>query len=130
MCSMARYGGKTIYVWMGGVEETQYIWYFFFLMIRRPPRSTLFPYTTLFRSTTKTSTTTASGHVITGLTAYTNYTIRVMAKSDVGEGLWSASQQFTTDQAGKRSSLKCFSINSIVCPMQLWNLMAIQSIHL
>src|SRR6185436_3317602 len=26
---------------------------FFFLMIRRPPRSTLFPYTTLFRSTAK-----------------------------------------------------------------------------
>src|SRR2546429_6666897 len=26
---------------------------FFFLMIRRPPRSTLFPYTTLFRSATK-----------------------------------------------------------------------------
>src|SRR5256885_8577672 len=27
-----------------------YICYFFFLMIRRPPRSTLFPYPTLFRS--------------------------------------------------------------------------------
>src|SRR5438045_9542303 len=27
------------------------LFYFFFLMIRRPPRSTLFPYTTLFRST-------------------------------------------------------------------------------
>src|SRR3712207_8322852 len=26
---------------------------FFFLMIRRPPRSTLFPYTTLFRSSTE-----------------------------------------------------------------------------
>src|ERR1039457_7624596 len=26
--------------------------FFFFLMIRRPPRSTLFPYTTLFRSHT------------------------------------------------------------------------------
>src|SRR3712207_7604512 len=26
---------------------------FFFLMIRRPPRSTLFPYTTLFRSCTR-----------------------------------------------------------------------------
>src|SRR3712207_7909065 len=26
------------------------IMFFFFLMIRRPPRSTLFPYTTLFRS--------------------------------------------------------------------------------
>src|SRR3712207_8281613 len=30
------------------VEGLSY--YFFFLMIRRPPRSTLFPYTTLFRS--------------------------------------------------------------------------------
>src|SRR6202521_4202373 len=28
----------------------RYVWFFFFLMIRRPPRSTLFPYTTLFRS--------------------------------------------------------------------------------
>src|SRR5690242_21668311 len=28
---------------------------FFFLMIRRPPRSTLFPYTTLFRSLSKLS---------------------------------------------------------------------------
>src|SRR3712207_7068515 len=31
---------------MGGVWAGR----FFFLMIRRPPRSTLFPYTTLFRS--------------------------------------------------------------------------------
>src|SRR5438034_6677065 len=28
--------------------------FFFFLMIRRPPRSTLFPYTTLFRSQGRT----------------------------------------------------------------------------
>src|SRR2546430_6172937 len=27
-----------------------HVFFFFFLMIRRPPRSTLFPYTTLFRS--------------------------------------------------------------------------------
>src|SRR3712207_7838683 len=32
---------------IGGVNDAEY---FFFLMIRRPPRSTLFPYTTLFRS--------------------------------------------------------------------------------
>src|SRR6266508_6298586 len=31
--------------------------FFFFLMIRRPPRSTLFPYTTLFRSSTAPSRT-------------------------------------------------------------------------
>src|SRR5215813_14824777 len=30
--------------------------FFFFLMIRRPPRSTLFPYTTLFRSCRAAST--------------------------------------------------------------------------
>src|SRR2546430_12270894 len=30
---------------------------FFFLMIRRPPRSTLFPYTTLFRSPRRTART-------------------------------------------------------------------------
>src|SRR5258708_39893300 len=29
--------------------------FFFFLMIRRPPRSTLFPYTTLFRSASRWS---------------------------------------------------------------------------
>src|SRR2546430_15493717 len=33
------------------ISCTHYIeLFFFFLMIRRPPRSTLFPYTTLFRS--------------------------------------------------------------------------------
>src|SRR2546429_4929375 len=33
---------------------------FFFLMIRRPPRSTLFPYTTLFRSRSSGQTSDAS----------------------------------------------------------------------
>src|SRR3712207_8865514 len=36
---------------------------FFFLMIRRPPRSTLFPYTTLFRSFTR-SPTIEDGHIV------------------------------------------------------------------
>src|SRR2546430_7315650 len=31
-------------------SAVSYVFFFFFLMIRRPPRSTLFPYTTLFRS--------------------------------------------------------------------------------
>src|ERR1051326_9463361 len=37
---------------MGSTESTSivFLFFFFFLMIRRPPRSTLFPYTTLFRS--------------------------------------------------------------------------------
>src|SRR2546426_11415135 len=32
------------------VRSLIFFFFFFFLMIRRPPRSTLFPYTTLFRS--------------------------------------------------------------------------------
>src|SRR2546422_2404215 len=32
------------------MPRVPYAFFFFFLMIRRPPRSTLFPYTTLFRS--------------------------------------------------------------------------------
>src|SRR2546429_5381571 len=37
---------------MSDVATLPYQFGFFFLMIRRPPRSTLFPYTTLFRSPT------------------------------------------------------------------------------
>src|SRR2546430_11838035 len=35
---------------MSNVWRSTLFLFFFFLMIRRPPRSTLFPYTTLFRS--------------------------------------------------------------------------------
>src|SRR3712207_8477146 len=43
------------------------MFYFFFLMIRRPPRSTLFPYTTLFRSCRRTSAdSAASGRQVAG----------------------------------------------------------------
>src|SRR2546430_15830213 len=35
---------------LSSVSSVHYTHFFFFLMIRRPPRSTLFPYTTLFRS--------------------------------------------------------------------------------
>src|ERR1022692_567183 len=41
----------TTYVFLHSVLLSVIIFFFFFfLMIRRPPRSTLFPYTTLFRS--------------------------------------------------------------------------------
>src|SRR2546428_595263 len=43
---------------------------FFFLMIRRPPRSTLFPYTTLFRSDAPDPV--AAGGTITYTLAYAN----------------------------------------------------------
>src|SRR5688572_32338561 len=40
--------------------------FFFFLMIRRPPRSTLFPYTTLFRSSLARVWLSSSVHRCTG----------------------------------------------------------------
>src|SRR5256885_6259199 len=39
-----------MYVFLVVGRSTRLSFFFFFLMIRRPPRSTLFPYTTLFRS--------------------------------------------------------------------------------
>src|SRR2546425_10271597 len=41
--------------------------FFFFLMIRRPPRSTLFPYTTLFRSAPEAVGTAQLRNVRTGM---------------------------------------------------------------
>src|SRR5437899_5051147 len=38
------------YLLLSYVSSIPHLCLFFFLMIRRPPRSTLFPYTTLFRS--------------------------------------------------------------------------------
>src|SRR5258707_14461141 len=37
---------------MDASNDSMCLYVYFFLMIRRPPRSTLFPYTTLFRSVT------------------------------------------------------------------------------
>src|SRR6516225_10306819 len=39
-----------IVIFLFGFSSRSSSVFFFFLMIRRPPRSTLFPYTTLFRS--------------------------------------------------------------------------------
>src|SRR5688572_31043888 len=44
----------------------RFLFLFFFLMIRRPPRSTLFPYTTLFRSRESSQTTGAIGSLVSG----------------------------------------------------------------
>src|SRR2546422_5174392 len=50
--------------------------FFFFLMIRRPPRSTLFPYTTLFRSCRRSAS------------DRSRITFRQGARRSVGRVLW------------------------------------------
>src|SRR2546427_1084092 len=59
------------------------LFFFFFLMIRRPPRSTLFPYTTLFRSSTPVLSAQSVGHGVslTGLAPGTQYHYRVKSRN-------------------------------------------------
>src|SRR2546421_7047537 len=57
--------------WFSSLRLCRYSLYFFFffLMIRRPPRSTLFPYTTLFRSHLSYKLTCARRHGVPGKVA-------------------------------------------------------------
>src|SRR5690554_7244295 len=61
--------------------------YFFFFMIRRPPRSTLFPYTTLFRSR-KYANATLLRNMAKGATEYVKelgYEIPIVLHLDHGD---------------------------------------------
>src|SRR5258708_31276023 len=49
---------STVHCFLVCVSSHFHLFFFFFLMIRRPPRSTLFPYTTLFRSSASLPTAT------------------------------------------------------------------------
>src|SRR4051795_13777694 len=57
---------------------------FFFLMIRRPPRSTLFPYTTLFRSKQKTAYEMRVTGVQTELQSHSHLVCRLLLESVTG----------------------------------------------
>src|SRR5438552_10687282 len=48
------YGDGCFFIFLFKLDGYMHL-IFFFLMIRRPPRSTLFPYTTLFRSCARSS---------------------------------------------------------------------------
>src|SRR2546429_432521 len=56
--------------------------FFFFLMIRRPPRSTLFPYTTLFRSCETEALLNGRGFRAAGLRALANVFVNVSPAFD------------------------------------------------
>src|SRR5256885_2641774 len=59
---------------------------FFFLMIRRPPRSTLFPYTTLFRSTQVTWANSRGGSgTATGTTSWAASGIALRSEEHTSE---------------------------------------------
>src|SRR3712207_8137994 len=85
--------------------------FFFFLMIRRPPRSTLFPYTTLFRS---------PGLVIIAGGKYTTY--RVMAKDAVDLGVKVLDRpvpECLTDKRSEEHTSELQSRQYLVCRLLL-----------
>src|SRR2546427_6720642 len=72
---------------------------FFFLMIRRPPRSTLFPYTTLFRSRRVGSRLRRREHVLRGKVA-------VVPQRDMGVSQPRRSEEHTSELQSQ-SNLVC-----------------------
>src|SRR3712207_8334318 len=72
----------------------------FFLMIRRPPRSTLFPYTTLFRSSqTQNQTTQTVADVLAPVLSALTMTNR---RFKVGKGATAVSAQKKKDRKSTR----------------------------
>src|SRR2546425_4591041 len=61
-------------------------------MIRRPPRSTLFPYTTLFRSTSD-----VPDGVINVITGAKDPLAKVLADHDDVDGIWYRSEEHTSE---------------------------------
>src|SRR2546430_11663994 len=78
---------------------------FFFLMIRRPPRSTLFPYTTLFRSDGKPNLTAPAPRTPDG-------------KPDLS-GLWLVQGLYIGDIRSEEHTSELQSQSNLVCRLLL-----------
>src|ERR1039457_1626483 len=80
--------------------------HFFFLMIRRPPRSTLFPYTTLFRSTLRHFSAFCSAHRVSiALPVASRIDLLVSANRAMNVSV-------TVSREKKRAYMKTFTIDN------------------
>src|SRR2546429_4255163 len=99
--------------------------YFFFLMIRRPPRSTLFPYTTLFRSQTVVSVKNPMGSGIS----------RLLHVADEGLAFVDRSEEHTSELQSRlhlvcRLLLEKKKKNIVNPPVKLYNSRVLGNGHL
>src|SRR2546430_4464923 len=81
--------------------------YFFFLMIRRPPRSTLFPYTTLFRSVAKPENERSWGDLF----ALEIAVVKLHTEEALRRGAWAIRTKYK-DLVGDRKSTRLNSSHS------------------
>src|SRR2546429_584119 len=80
--------------------------FFFFLMIRRPPRSTLFPYTTLFRSVWNVLPRTM-WYVAAPVMARAPTTVAVLMARILERRVWSMARQGKTEDSACRDGRAC-----------------------
>src|SRR3712207_8026647 len=82
----------------------------FFLMIRRPPRSTLFPYTTLFRSDRRSSARAADGEH--SLAVFAPHFITVVADRTPGGDEHGNHEEHQGDKGNDPTDRKSTRLNS------------------
>src|SRR5206468_12201533 len=85
-----------------------YLFVFFFVMIRRPPTSTLFPYTTLFRSRLRLGKVTvadvlAAQPVTTNLLKFMRASIKMIGVSNLQSFIASMTQKLTLSDISDES---------------------------
>src|ERR1051326_9484506 len=90
------------------------LFFFFFLMIRRPPRSTLFPYTTLFRSVWPASWSPVLNSFCPRQSCRSEeHTSELQSHSFISYAV------FCLKKKKKHSSANTYSSNMLVCYMRL-----------
>src|SRR3712207_6951977 len=83
---------------------------FFFLMIRRPPRSTLFPYTTLFRSQGGTRFRATMAFRVTDQAAQKGSTVLIKGENEISgklAGLVERSEEHTSEPQSRQYLVCC-----------------------
>src|SRR2546423_6778155 len=103
--------------------------FFFFLMIRRPPRSTLFPYTTLFRSAWRILCVEVL-NVLNGfrLTKFPSGACHNRRRPSPDEGFPDARQEATRTRSEEHTS-ELQSLAYLVCRLLLEKKKKIDGIH-
>src|SRR2546421_3003534 len=94
------------------------LFFFFFLMIRRPPRSTLFPYTTLFRSNSTTIALGDYGKLVTLLGQAFDGTMQRGSTLPIYDDEFGVETQIPATKAGEYTGIEPSTVKPVTEPVQ------------